>query len=164
MTDEGIKKCFGLLQGAYKAFYKDYTTNDWVLMKEVWQMQFGNCEDLDVFAALGQAISECDYPPSIAKVKKIMVPEVSINEEEEWKLLLKASRNNLQFAQEEWEKLPEDFKKVTTPYTLVEIGRADDESVRFIKKDIMAAYRKVKEKSREDLLISFNKVPQLEMK
>lgn len=164
MTDEGIKKCFGVLQGAYKAFYKDSTTNEWVLMKDVWQMQFGNVDDLTVFGALNDCVGHCKFPPSIAEIKSVILPEVSYNEEEDWKLLLKASRNNLQYAQEEWDKLPEDFKKVTTPYTLVEIGRADDESVRFIKKDIMAAYRKVKEKSREDLLISFNKVPQLEMK
>lgn len=164
MTKQGIMKCLNYIEKAYPNVYKGYGKVDWAQLADVWAMQFGNCEDLDVFAAVGKAVSECEFPPAIATLKKIMVPEVSINEEEEWKLLLKASRNNLQYAQEEWDKLPEDFKKVTTPYTLVEIGRADDESVRFIKKDIMAAYRKVKEKSREDLLISFNKVPQLEMK
>ena len=157
-------KCLNYIEKAYPNAYKGYGKTDWAQLADVWQIQFGNCDDLDVFAAVNQAVSECEFPPSIATIKKIMVPEVSINEEEEWKLLLKASRNNLQYAQEEWDKLPEDFKKVTTPYTLVEIGRADDEAVRFVKKDIMSAYRKVKEKSREDLLISFNKVPQLEMK
>ena len=164
MTDEGIKKCFGVLQGAYKAFYKDSTTNDWVLMKDVWQMQFGNVDDLTVFGALNACVGHCKFPPSIAEIKSEILPEVSYNEEEEWRILHRAGRAKPEDAVIEWKKLPEDFKKVTTVNTLIEIGNASDESVKFIKKDIMAAYRKVKEKSREDLLISFNKVPQLEMK
>ena len=157
-------KCLNYIEKAYPNAYKGYGKTDWAQLADIWAMQFGNCEDLDVFAAVCKAVSECEFPPSIATLKKIMVPEVSYNEEEEWRILHRAGRAKPEEAVIEWDKLPEDFKKVTTPYTLVEIGNASDESVKFIKKDIMAAYRKVKEKSREDLLISFNKVPQLEMK
>lgn len=141
MTDKGIKKCFGALQGAYKSFYKDNTTNDWVIMKEVWQIQFGNADDREVFFALNKCFSTCKYPPSIAEIKQAMLPEDDFNEEEEWGILLRASRANRDDAYEQWEKLPEDLKKLTTPNTLMEIGRADDEAVRFIKKDVIGILR-----------------------
>jgi len=164
MTKNGIIKCLFLLQGAYPTTYKNYTKEDWELATELWNIQFNGCEDLLVWKALNETISESEFPPTIAGIKKHLVKEESYNEEEDWRLLLKAGRNDIEYAREEWDKLPELFKKVTTPQTLVDIGRASDEAVKFIKRDIMAAYREQRTKAQSELLISFNKVPQLEAK
>ena len=47
-----------------------------------------------------------------ATIKKLMIGEDDYNEEEAWRVLLKASRANRDDAIEQWELLPEDYKKV----------------------------------------------------
>ena len=141
MTDEGIKKCFGALQGAYRSFYKDNTQNDWTIMKEVWQIQFGNADDREVFYALNRCLSKCKYPPSIAEIKMELMPEDDFNEEEAWAMILKAGKNGNYEAEQEWEKLPNEIKSVTTPGTIREIALAEDGDVPFIKRDVMNSLR-----------------------
>lgn len=154
MTEEGIKKCFAVLNGAYMGFYRNMSSNDWALMKETWGIQFNNCEDLDVFRAVQICISKSEFPPSIAAIKKAMMPEDDENEEEVWQVLLKAGRNGGYESWREWEKLPEKLKAVTTPATIHEIAMADNETLHFIKKDILETYKTKKAKQVDKLLTS----------
>lgn len=153
MTDEGIKKCFGALNGAYKNSYKEMTAGDWSIMKEVWQIQFANADDLAVFIALNKCVSKCKFPPSIAEIKEAMLPEDDFNEEEAWDLVWEAGKNGNYGAYEEYEKLPETIRSIITPGTLMEIANADNESLRFIKRDVVERLR-IKHKKKADRLLS----------
>lgn len=141
MTNEGIKKCLGALSGAYPNMYKSMSPNDWLLMKETWSIQFKNADDLLVFSALQDAISTSEFPPSIATIKKNMMPQDNVNEEQIWSLLLRAGSNGNYGSQDEWDKLPKDLQDITTPGTIKEIARADDNSLQFIKRDILKSYK-----------------------
>ena len=164
MTDVGIKRCIEALRASFPQTYKNFTSDMFKDLITIWKIQFHNFEDLQVFEALNKAIAETEFPPAIATIKKYLIAEENENVEEVWRLLLKAGRNDIMYAKEEWEKLPEALKEVTTPQTLVDIGRASDEAVRFIKKDIMASYSDRKQVKRQELLTSFNNVPLLEDK
>lgn len=164
MTETGIKKCIEALRATFPQTYKNFTAEMFKDLIAIWKIQFSNFEDLPVFVALNDVLAEAEFPPAIATIKKHLVKEENENEEEVWRVLLKAGRNDIAYAREEWEKLPDKLKEVTTPQTLVEIGRASDEAVRFIKKDIMAVYSERKQTKRQELLTSFANVPQLEGK
>ena len=164
MTELGIKTCVEILREAFPQTYQKFTAEMFKGLFTVWKIQFSNFEDSQVYLALNEVLAEAEFPPAIATIKKHLVKEENENEEEVWRVLLKAGRNDIAYAREEWEKLPDKLKEVTTPQTLVEIGRASDEAVRFIKKDIMAVYSERKQAKRQELLTSFANVPQLEGK
>lgn len=152
MTNEGIKKCFAVLNGAYMNFYKSTSKEDWMLMKETWNIQFNNCADLSVFTALQKAISVSEYPPTIASIKKHMLPDTHMSAEEMWDILLKAGSNGLYNSIEEWEKLPDSIKKITTPNTIREIALSNYNSLPYIKKDVFNAYENLKVDENQKLL------------
>ena len=152
MTDEGIVKCLAALNGAYITMYKNMTPNDWKIMKDTWKIQFSKLDDVTVFGALQEAISTSEFPPSIATIKKHIFKETEINEEEVWSRLLQAGRNGSYGSLEEWNKLPEDLKAITTPETIREIAMADDDAIQFIKKDILKNYHSHKNTTREKLI------------
>ena len=145
MTKDGIKKCVRLLQLSFPNTYKNFSTEDLQMLMEVWNLQFKNCEDLPVFSALNKVISTSEYPPTFAEIKKNLMGDEYENEEEVWSLLLTAGRNGIYGSDEEWEKLPERLKKVTTPGTIKEIALSDNESLQFIKRDVLRDYRNYKE-------------------
>lgn len=152
MTRDGIKKCIKAIQLSYQNAYKSFTGDDLKMLIEVWGLQFRNADDVAVFRAVNQAISTNDYPPSIAEIKRNLMGMDEINEEEMWSLLLIAGSNGIYGSEEEWEKLPEDLKAVTTPWTIREIALADNDSLHYIKKDILASLRYHKKKKTEALL------------
>lgn len=164
MTDVGIRRCIEALRASFPQTYKSFTADMFKDLITIWKIQFVSFDDVMVFEALNKALAESEFPPAIATIKKYLVREESENEEEVWRQLLKAGRNDIRYAKEEWEKLPENLREITTPQTLVDIGRASDEAVRFIKKDIMEAYSNRKQIKRQELLTSFNDAPLLEDK
>lgn len=164
MTRDGIKKCIRLLQLTYPNTYRNFSADDLAMLIEVWELQFSGFDDLPVFVALNEAVAESEYQPTIAVIKKHLIKEGNTNSEDIWRRILKASRNDIMYAKEEWAKLPEEIQEVTTPQTLVDIGRASDEAVRYIKKDIMGAYIDNHQRKRQELLTTFTNVPLLEEK
>lgn len=152
MTRDGIKKCLRLLQLTYPNAYKSFSTDDLGMLIEVWELQFRNVTDVEAFNAINKAISKNDYCPSIAEIKRNLIDEEEENEEEVWATVLKAGQNGLYGASDEWKKLPEDIKTVTTPYFLREIAMSSTADLRFIKRDFLASYRQYKQKKTENLL------------
>ena len=142
MTKEGIKKCLRALQVSYPNTYKGYGAESWRDLASIWEIQFHNCEDEAVFIALNKSFATNEFPPSYSEIKKNLVGKRNeLSNEDIWALLLKAGRNGLYHAEEEYAKLPESVRKVVTPGTIKEIAMADDESLRYIKRDIMNDYR-----------------------
>lgn len=152
MTREGIKKCIRLVQLMFPNTYKNFTTEDLSMLIEAWELQFRNVDDVQVFSALNGVISKSDYPPTVAEIKRQLVGEEEENEEDVWYTLLEAGSNGIYGAEEEWEKLPAGIKAITTPWTLREIAMADNESLRFVKKEIMENYRAYKKQQTDKLL------------
>ena len=148
MTRDGIKRCLKLLQVNYHNYYDKFDAEDFGLMIKIWDLQFKNADDVEVFNAINKAFSSCKYPPSIAEIKELMIEDDDWNEEDAWLVVLDAGRNGIYGAYEEYEDLPEDLKAITTPETLREIAMADDESLHFIKKDIISSYKSYKNKKR----------------
>ena len=145
MTRDGIKKCIRLVQLSFPNTYKNFSMEDLQMLMEVWNVQFKNCDDLPVFSALNEVISTSEYPPTFADIKKAMLGNEYENEEELWALLLDAGRNGIYGADEEWERLPEKLKRITTPGTIKEIALSDNESLQYIKRDVLRDYRNYKE-------------------
>lgn len=146
MTREGIKKCIALLTVTYPNTYKDFKAEQYDALIQGWRIQFNQCDDLDVWVALNRVISVSSFPPSIAEIKEKMIDDNSPSGEEVWETILKAGRNGNYGAEEEYQKLPEEIRRVIRPGTLKEIAMADDESLRFIKKDILADLRNERKK------------------
>lgn len=149
MTRDGIKKCIREIQLAYPSYSKNFDQEDLLQLIEIWDLQFKNLNDITVFAALQEAISTSEFPPSIATIKKLIFKDAEVNEEEIWSRLLKAGRNGTYGSREEWDCLPEDLKSVTTPDTIKEIALADNEALQFIKRDILKNYQSHKSVDRE---------------
>ena len=141
MTRDGIKKCIALLTVMYPNTYKDFKAEQYDALIQGWGIQFNQCDDLDVWAALNKVISVSSFPPSIAEIKNSMIEKDGLSGEEIWEIIVKAGRNGLYGAQEEYQKLPEQIRRIIRPGTLKEIAMADEESLHFIKRDILAEYK-----------------------
>lgn len=155
MTKDGIKKCVRVLQLSFPNTYKNFSMEDLQMLMEVWDLQFKNCDDFSVFTALNEAVSTSEYPPTFGEIKKHLLHDVGESDEVVWGTLLKAGRNGLHGAVEEWEKLPEDLRSVTTPGTIREIALSDNESLQFIKRDVMNSYRTQRERKTSALLSGY---------
>ena len=155
MTRDGIKKCIKELQLSYQNVYNKFSVDDMKMLIEVWELQFRDFDDVEVFSALNECISTSEYPPTIATIKRCAIREPETNEEEVWDTLLCAGRNGLYGSYEEWERLPEDLKAITTPETIKEIALADDEALRYIKHDILGNFRSHQKRS-SDLRLTSN--------
>lgn len=171
MTKQGIIKCLGLLDKAYPNTYMKFDTDDWATTTSIWQIQFENADDLQVFAAVNECISTCDYPPSISKIKRMLLPEDDINEEEVWAIFLKAGSNGNYESEKEWNNLPGELKAISTPGTIKEIAHSKEDELPFIKKDILSAFRNKRAKQTDRLLstkftdsryLPFSDVPMIE--
>lgn len=152
MTRDGIKKCIREIQLAYPSYSKNFNQEDLLQLIEIWELQFNDINDLQVFSALQEAISSSEFPPSIATIKKFIFKADDVNEEEIWRKLLNAGKNGTYGFYGEWEKLPSDLKAVTTPETIREIALADNDSLQFIKRDFLKNYQSHISVSRDKLI------------
>lgn len=155
MTKEGIQKCIRLLTVTYPNTYKQFSEDEFKDLFQVWGIQFRNCDDITVWSALNQCLDR-EFPPSFGEIKSRLLSGERASDEELWALLLKAGRNGIYGSQEEWEKLPEDLRRIVTPGTIREIALAGNEDLRFIKRDIIREYRVYEEKRNETMMLGMS--------
>ena len=146
-------KCLRALQVTFPNTYGKYSKEDFGALAQVWGIQFGNCTDIQVWTAMQTALAFAEYPPTIADIKSRMVSNDYESEEDIWHTILAAGRNAIYHAEDEYNKLPEKIRKVIRPGTLKEIALSDDESLQFIKKDILAEYRSYSSKEQSKRLL-----------
>ena len=70
MNRKESAQVIAILKASYPNFYKNLTAEDAQGIVSVWSIQFANVPADIVLMALNKAIDNCNYPPSIAEVKK----------------------------------------------------------------------------------------------
>lgn len=70
MTYEEAKKLIAIEVANYTGFFKDRTPEMAKMQIETWASLFANETYKDVGVALGEAIKECSFPPTVADVYK----------------------------------------------------------------------------------------------
>lgn len=158
MTREEISKILSLVKEAYPQFNNNQTEQSFALQVELWNAQFKNESYPNVYKAIMYYISTNAFPPTIAGIKKIIYEQIVgidlPNNEEAWKLVLKAGRCNGENAREELNKLPEYIRSIITIETLIQIGYANRETLNYIKNDFLKNYEKVLESHQRESQIS----------
>ena len=156
MNKEEALKIVGLIKVSFPHSYKDYTKNDFLLLAEHLCNHFKDVDYMKVYKSVNDYIDVGKFPPTIADIKSMMFREVEDNylpEEEVWEMIKDSARCDYAYAEMEYDSLPLEIQNIITINTLVEIGRSSDESLQFIKRDILNNYKKQKSKRIESLLI-----------
>lgn len=92
--------------------------------------------------------------PTPADIRKASIPEPDISEGEAWTVALKAIQRSSYYAQEEFDKLPEDVQRaVGSPDQLRVWAMTEDLNLEVIQSQFLRSYRQVKERSREMQLV-----------
>ena len=95
MTYEEAKKLIMIEVANYTGFFKDRTPEMAKLQIETWASLFANESFEDVSAALGEAMKECTFPPTIGDVcKQLRAKRAKAlpNEGEMWEITRKLER------------------------------------------------------------------------
>jgi len=156
MNKEEALKIVGLIKVSYQYSYKDYSENDFLLLAELFCKHFEHHDYSQVYRAVNDYIDVEKFPPTIADIKRKMfidIEDMFLSEEEAWEMVKGAGRNDYSNAEIEYNSLPIEIRNVITINTLVEIGKASDNEIPFIKKGFIDSYRKSIEKETESILI-----------
>lgn len=155
MTEQGIIDCISALKTNYGGF--NYTTNEFASLVKLWDIQFKDLDDSTVSSSVMRLIASSEHRPNIAMIKKDIAEEyVSERDDfEVWDIVLSSSRNDINYAYDEWCLLPEDIKKAVTPQMLYEIGRSDENSSQFYRKEVLNSYHSLIGRKRNNVMLSF---------
>ncbi len=153
MTTEEIIKLFTMVQMDFpKAFEQANTKEKQLLLAESWRADFKNHSWQEVYEAYRQykhGMSQYAVDPGRIQAgiyqqleKSVQLPQPPF--EEVWPRILKAARYDPRQAKAEFAKLPENIQKALGGHSrLVEIGRAYEEDLKWIKKSIQKEYSDV---------------------
>lgn len=133
MTKFETGKIMAVLRGAYPNFYKDMAQDDALQTINLWAEMFAD-EPYELVAAAVKVLIAADekgFPPHIGAVKKkirLLSSPRAITESEAWALVAKAIKRSAYNAAEEFEKLPDDVKRmVGSPSQLKDWAMMDPE-------------------------------------
>lgn len=154
MEREDAKRIVRIISAAYPSYHRSQQMlSDAV---ELWTMVFAEDHVIAVEAALRVYISQPhEYAPTPGQIKEIMFnmanPDL-LSEQDAWGLVLKALRNSLYGAAEEFDKLPEDVQKaIGSPAYLRETALNGNISVE--ESHFARRYRTVMERKRDESVI-----------
>lgn len=132
MDRNEIIKLMGVLKVAYPSYYKGITKNEALAAIDLWAEMFKNDRAELVGAAVKALIATKieGFPPTIGAVKEKMhelTHTDEMTEEEAWGIIAKAVRNGLYDSRKEFEKLPEELRKIVhDPAQLKEWATMDE--------------------------------------
>lgn len=154
MEREDAKRIVRIISAAYPSYHRSQQMlSDAV---ELWSLIFAEDHVIAVEAALRVYISQPhEYAPTPGQIKEIMFnmanPDL-LTEQEAWSLVLKALRNSLYGASEEFDKLPPDVQKaIGSPAYLRETALSGNISVE--ESHFARRYRTVLERKRDEAVI-----------
>lgn len=165
MTLKEALDCLSILYVTYPHSYQNQSKDDRVVLAKLWQRQFADYDYKIVEKALDYIIStnSSEFAPNISKIKetiiKLTVPEAnSLTEQEAWNYVLKALRNSLYNAKQEFDKLPEDIRGIVGSHNqLREWAMMDSERVNsVVSSNFMRSYRARSSQQREMLALPGN--------
>lgn len=153
MTREETAKLLTMVKINFKSSFRDLTNEEKNLIVDQWCINFQHFSWQEVLAAFNDYMKDnsLDYAPQVGQIfsgimqvlqKRMPLPQVPF--EEVWQKILKAARYDPRQAKAEFAKLPENVQKALGGHSrLVEIGRAYEEDLKWIKKRIEKEYSDV---------------------
>ena len=153
MTREETAKLLTMVKINFKSSFRDLTNEEKNLIVDQWCMNFRTFSWETVLTAFNDYMKNntLDYTPQVGQIfsgvmqilqKRMPLPQVPF--EDVWQKILKAARYDPRQAKAEFAKLPENIQKALGGHSrLVEIGRAYEEDLKWIKKSVRKEYQEV---------------------
>lgn len=150
MTREETSKLLTMVKINFRSAFRDITKDEANLVIDQWNMNMKAFTWQEVFAAFNDHMktNAVDYAPQIGQIhsgimqilqKRKPLPQAPF--EEVWQKIMKSARYDPRQAKAEFAKLPENIQKALGGYSrLVEIGRAYEEDLKWIKKSVQKEY------------------------
>jgi hypothetical protein len=156
MNREETIKIFSVMKANYPNFYKSISRIDAEAQVNLWNEMFLDTEYALVGAAVKSYIATdtSGYPPNVGKInefiRKLTQPE-EMTEQEAVSLILKATRNGIYGAEEEFNKLPPVLQRLAgSPEQIKAWAIMDaDELQTVVASNLMRSYRVVAKNERE---------------
>lgn len=161
MTYDETLKIFAVLKANYNNFFKDITRQDAEAKVRLWSEMF---ED-DTYTAVGAAVKAyiatdtSGFPPQVGIIKdyllKFSQPKDDMTEIEATNRILKAVERSIYNSVEEFEKLPENLKRlVGSAARLREWAIMDSDDLNsVVASNLMRSYRAIKENDRQTAVL-----------
>lgn len=117
MTLLETKQCLAVLMQFYPQFHKGESPEEALTTAKMWQSMFPEDDGKLVITAIKMFIAsdQKGFPPSVGQIREKLVklqnPD-ELSENEAWNIVYKAIRNSAYHAAEEFEKLPDELKRV----------------------------------------------------
>lgn len=155
MDRTDVLKIMAVLRGAYPMFYRSISRQEAEDTVNLWEIKFRDY-DYRIVAAAVDALTdeERDFPPNIGDVKakiRLITGSNEMTELEAWNLVSKAIRNSGYESKEEFEKLPENIRRlVGSPNQLREWCMMDSGTLHsVVASNFQRSYRAVAQRERE---------------
>lgn len=148
-----------ILRTAYPRFYSGPKAPDMRQTLQLWNELFKD-DDAALVAAAVKSYIVTDiegYPPHIGAIKAAMYQLTSagdLDEQEAWELVRRAASRSGWGAQEEYDKLPEAVRKMTSPGQLYEWSQMDSDAFNsVVASNFRRSWRVRQESRRRDALL-----------
>lgn len=156
MTKEETIKVLAVLKANYHNFFKSLSTTDAHAMVNLWADMFEGVEYGLVGAAVKAYISNdtSGYPPNVGQINeqiRRLTQWEQMTEQEAVTLIMKAARNGIYNAQEEYNKLPPILQRLAgSPEQIKAWAIMDvDELQTVVSSNLMRSYRAIAKKEEE---------------
>lgn len=137
MKREEVIAILGIMKTAYPRFYANMSKNQAEETIALWHEMFKSDNPLLVTNAVKKLITELEFPPTIADVKKSMysITDRSESNIELWNIFFKAISNSGYNSVQEFEKLPDILKKFAgSPSQMRDYALMDRDTVNSVVK------------------------------
>lgn len=156
MTYDETLKIFAVLKANYSNFFKNLSRIDAEAQVSLWAEMFADTPYEMVGLAVKTFIATDveGYPPNVGRIKRELMKlteKEQMTEQEAVSLILKATRNGLYRAKEEYEKLPPVLQRlVGSPEQIRAWARMPaDELQTVVASNLMRSYRAIAKKEEE---------------
>lgn len=115
MNKRETLKIMAVMRAAYPGYYRDITPADAEAAANLWQTMLADRPYELVAKAVKMLIATAKFPPTIAEVNEAIGELTSppvMTGQEAWHLVYKAVCNSAYESRKEFEKLPEDIRRV----------------------------------------------------
>ena len=156
MTYDETLKIFAVLKANYANFFKNMSRVDAEAQVSLWAEMFADTPyELVGMAVKTYIATDVDgYPPNVGRIKKELMrltQKEQMTEQEAVSLIMKATRNGLYGAKEEFEKLPPVLQRLAgSPEQIRVWARMPvDELQTVVASNLMRSYRAIAKKEEE---------------
>lgn len=159
MTRQETGIIMDILATAYPGFYNRPGAPDRMQTLNLWMEMFADDDVAFVAAAVKSFIASDTkgFPPHIGAIKNAMhslTRTGEMDEDQAWELLRNAASRSGYGAQEEYDKLPEDLRRMCSPGQLFEWSQMDSDVFNsVVGSHFRKSYRARQESRRQDALL-----------